>query len=279
MLTASFPNIVRMKTIRFKSFSSGSCGNCYFIGTEEDGRTRGILIDAGVSPRRLKKELLAEGMSFDDIDAILITHDHLDHIRSLGSYCKHVSKPVFSTPTLMKALGGHFITGDYLGPCRRELLPEWNRINEDICVRYFVVPHDATQTVGFAISLDGHRYVHITDCGCMTDEAVEWCRQADTIVLESNYDIDMLVHGPYPKELQDRIMGGHGHLSNDECAGVLRKVNHDGLERVFLCHLSEHNNTPFLALKSAATAFVSSENKPRVVPLPRESASPMFTLR
>ena len=267
-----------MKTIRFKSFSSGSCGNCYFLGSEEEGHTHGVLIDAGVSPRRLKKELLAEGLGFDCIDAVLVTHDHLDHIRSLGSYCKHLQKPVWSTKTLIGALSGHFITGEHIGAFSRGLEDGWNRINEDFSVRYFIVPHDATQTVGYAVLADGYRYVHITDCGRMTSEALDWCRQADTLVLESNYDCGMLACGPYPKELQDRIRSGHGHLSNDECTAVLKEINHPELKYVFLCHLSEHNNTPFLALRTALTAF-DVTSAPKVIPLPRENASPMFTLR
>lgn len=267
-----------MKKIKFKSFSSGSCGNCYFVGIEEDGRTHGVLIDAGVSPRRLKRELLSDGLSFDNFDAILITHDHLDHIRSLGSYCKHVQKPVYSTKKLISSMSGHFITGAYLTSFSKVLGEEWNEITEDISVRYFIVPHDATQTVGFAINVAGHKYVHITDCGRMTDEALNWCSQADTLVLESNYDPQMLHDGPYPPDLQARIRGGHGHLSNGECAAALETVNHEGLHQVFLCHLSEHNNTPQLALQSALGAFKEESGRPRVVPLPRETASPMYFL-
>ena len=277
MHTASSQNTAKRMKIRFKSFSSGSCGNCYFVGVEKDGRTEGILIDAGVSPRRLKKELAAEKLDFDNFSAILVTHDHLDHIRSLGSYCKHVMKPVYASKALVGALSRHFITGESLLPCRRILEEGWNVITPDISVRYFELPHDATQTVGFAVLAAGHRYVHITDCGRMTQEALEWCRQADTLVLESNYDTDMLLNGPYPKELQDRIRNGYGHLSNRECAEALRAVAHPGLRYVFLCHLSEHNNTPQLALKSACEALSCWETV-RVVPLPRQTASPMYEL-
>ena len=109
-----------MKSIKFKSFTSGSCGNCYFLGifNEIDACEAGVLIDAGFSPRRLKKELGREGLCFDDFAGLLITHDHNDHIRSLGSYCKHVRKPVWTPPELAKALTHHFITGEYYGPCR-----------------------------------------------------------------------------------------------------------------------------------------------------------------
>lgn len=269
-----------MTTIKLKSLSSGSCGNCYFLGIfSEDGRTceAGILIDAGVSPRRLKRELTPLGLSFDDFSAILVTHDHNDHIRSLGSYCKHTQKPVWSTTKLLNRLCGHYITGPYLNSCRRNMDEGWNDIVPGrIRVRYFEVPHDATQTVGFAIMLDGHKYVHITDCGRMTDEAISWCTQADTVVLESNYDPEMLYNGPYPPDLQERIRGGHGHLSNEECAEAIRTFLHPGLRSVYLCHLSEHNNTPELAMKCAREAVKGSDI--RIVPLPRQSASPLFNL-
>lgn len=267
-----------MKRINFKSLSSGSCGNCYYLGVEENGRRQGVLIDAGVSPRRLKRELLREGLGYDDFSAILITHDHLDHIRSLGSYCKHLQKPVFSTDKLCSVLSRHFVTGPYLTPLRRRLDDGWNDIVPGvISVHPFEVPHDASQTVGFAMNIAGLYYVHITDCGAMTVEAMEHCRKADVVVLESNYDPDMLENGPYPRNLKDRIRGGHGHLSNPECAEAVEGFLHDGLKYVFLCHLSEHNNTPQMAVETVKSRL--PEDSPiRVVPLPRESPSPLYDL-
>lgn len=271
-----------MPAIKFKSFSSGSCGNCYFLGIFSDPQPghrehceAGILIDAGVSPRRLKRELAFEGLSFEDISAVLITHDHLDHIRSLGSYCKHICKPIWATKRLHDCLSRHFITGDMMPGFRRDMTEGWNEIVPGrIRARWFEVPHDASQTVGFAIMLDGYRYVHITDCGRMTEEAMNWCRQADTLTLESNYDPHMLQNGPYPPDLQARIRGGHGHLSNGECAQSLASCAHEGLKNVFLCHLSEHNNTPGLALEANSGAAGSA----RLVALPRQLPSSLFIL-
>lgn len=275
-----------MKTIRFKSFTSGSCGNCYFLGifNEIDACEAGVLIDAGFSPRRLKKELAREGLSFDDFAGLLITHDHNDHIRSLGSYCKHVRKPVWTPPELAKALTHHFITGEYYGPCRAPLGPGWNEIVPGrIQAQYFEVPHDASFTYGYALMLDGYRFVIMTDIGRMVPQALAFARQADTVVIESNYDLEMLRNGPYPKVLQDRICGGHGHLSNAECAEALRAFVHPGLRNVFLCHLSEHNNMPDLAYQTSASVLQacyadSSERIPRLCPLPRMTPSPLFTL-
>ena len=275
-----------MSSIRFKSFTSGSCGNCYFIGIfDESGACEaGVLVDAGLSPRRLEKELAAEGLCFDDFAGLLVTHDHNDHIRSLGSYCKHLRKPVWTPPELAGALSRHFITGEYYGPCRRTLAPGWNELVPGrISAQYFAVPHDASCTFGYALLLDGYRFVIMTDIGRMVPQALAFARQADTVVIESNYDLEMLRHGPYPKVLQDRICGGHGHLSNVECAEALRDFAHPGLRNVFLCHLSEHNNTPELAYQTNAAVLQSSYAEtegriPRLCPLPRMTPSPFFIL-
>ena len=275
-----------MKSIRFKSFSSGSCGNCYFLGifSETGACEAGVLIDAGFSPRRLKKELAAEGLCFDDFAGLLVTHDHNDHIRSLGSYCKHLRKPVWTPPELAGALSRHFVVGEFYGPCRRTLGPGWNELVPGrIRAQYFTVPHDASYTCGYALLLDDYRFVIMTDIGRMVPQALAFARQADTVVIESNYDLEMLRHGPYPKVLQDRICGGNGHLSNAECAEALRDFVHPGLRNIFLCHLSEHNNTPELAYKTSSAILrdlcdLSGERPPRLCPLPRMTPSPFFNL-
>ena len=239
------------------SFSSGSCGNCYFLGTDD----KGILIDAGVSLRRLKKALQENGLDTDSFSAVLVTHDHLDDIH--------------------RALARHTFTADHIASCRKVLAEgEWNDI-AGINVRYFVVPHDATQTVGYAIDLDGRRFVIMTDIGRMTDEAVELARTADTVVVESNYDMDMLMGGPYTYELKMRIVQGCGHLSNDECASAIKRFWHPGLKNIFLCHLSENNNTRELAFNSALGALKTLGVEKGMVSLrclPRQYPSPLFTL-
>ena len=287
-------------TVKFFSLSSGSCGNCYFLSLEEDGvHAAGVVIDAGVSMRRLKKELLAKGYSFDSFSAILVTHDHLDHIRHLGSYCKHICKPVYATPVLHGALAHHTFTSAWIGSCSRFLEGnDWNVIVPDkIFAKYFIVPHDATQTVGYALWIGGYRFVIMTDIGDMTEEALAYARNADTVVIESNYDREMLIKGPYPYDLKMRILGGSGHLRNDQCAESVKAFMHDGLRNVFLCHLSENNNTPDLALRTTAEALESigyhrtydksavftREADGRAIcvnlrALPRRTASPLYVL-
>ena len=268
---------MKSNEIKFMSLSSGSCGNCYYLGTDEGG----ILIDAGVSLRRLKKTLLENGLDMDSFSAILVTHDHLDHIRHLGSFCKKLCRPVYTTGVIHGALARHTFTAPTITPCRRVLNEnEWNDV-AGMKIRYFVVPHDATQTVGYAIEVKGHKFVIMTDVGRMTDEAVELARQADTVVVESNYDMDKLMGGPYTHELKMRIVQGCGHLSNDECASAVKRFWHKGLKNIFLCHLSENNNTRQLAADCTAAALAEIGVEKGTVALrclPREYPSQIFTL-
>ena len=275
--------------LKFLSLSSGSCGNCYFLS---DGKS-GLLIDAGVTVRRLKKTLMEHGLDTDSFQAVLVTHDHLDHIRHLGSYCKHLKKPVYATSVLHGALANHTFTRDYIADYR-SVLPDGDPLR--ICLRkdvpeaeqplvsHFIVPHDATQTVGYFIEWNGVNFFLMTDAGRATDEAIEYARKADTVVIESNYDSGMLIGGPYPHDLKMRICQGNGHLSNDECASAIRRFWHPGLKNLFLCHLSENNNTPSLAFASAAEALLSIRVTPsakditNLQTLPRTHASQLFLL-
>ena len=272
-----------MGEIRFKSFSSGSCGNCYYLGVKQEGTgMAGVLIDAGVSLRRVKKEMAADGMTPDDFQSILITHDHFDHIRSIGSYCKYLRKPVYATDVLHKALSRNIFAKDYIAATRRVLQEGWTEVVPgQIRARHFVVPHDATQTVGYYIDFFNYnfKFVIITDAGRITPEALEYAANADAVVIESNYDSDMLTFGPYPQVLKDRIRGGQGHTSNAECAQAISSFVHPGLRNVFLCHLSENNNTPETAHKSARSALdAAGRQDVRLVTLPRQLPSRLFIL-
>lgn len=260
--------------LKFMSLSSGSAGNCYFFGTESGG----ILVDAGVSLRFLKRALNDVGLGYGSFSAVLVTHDHMDHIRNIGNYCKRLCKPVYATRRLLST---GLMSPAHLRNCGRPLEEGvWNDV-DGFLVRYFEVPHDATQTVGFAIMAGGHRIVIMTDIGRMTDEAVGLALQADTVIVESNYDMDMLMSGPYTHELKMRICQGHGHLSNDECASSIKRFWHPGLKNIFLCHLSENNNTPQLAYDSAAAALSDlgiEKGSVNLRALPRRSPSPLIIL-
>ena len=264
--------------MKFVSFSSGSCGNCYLLL----GPNSGIMIDAGVGIRRVKKELDALGLSLENISAILVTHDHGDHIRSLGSFCKRLTVPVWTTEKIHEALAYHPFTRDWVGPCRQVLEPGvWNPVTADFDVRFFVVPHDATQCVGYVIRCEEDLFVLMTDLGHVTGESMRWASEARTVVVESNYDLDMLMGGNYPQVLKNRISQGIGHLSNDACADAICHFMHEGLRNIFLCHLSGNNNTPELAYASALAALESigiEKGSVALRVLRRGEASPLLVL-
>ena len=144
-----------------------------------------------------------------------------------------------------------------------------------------MVPHDSTQCIGFAIRCGEELFVLMTDMGHTTDEALQWASQASTVVIESNYDLDMLMGGSYPQYLKDRISHGIGHLSNEACAAAIPAFLHPGLRNLFLCHLSGNNNTPDLAYASARAALEAAGVEPGTIALRvlhRGIASPLLTL-
>ena len=270
--------------LKFVSFSSGSCGNCSYLGDENGA----VLIDAGISFRRLKEGFARFNLDMSSVKAVLVTHDHLDHIRNLEMYCRKLQLPIYATAKLHDALSHHSFTRLSV-PAYARVMPAGESVTiGGMEVKWFEVPHDATHTVGFSISTQDHTFVIMTDVGRMTDEAVEYARKADTLVIESNYDLQMLLAGSYPYELKMRIIQGCGHMSNDECADALKRIWHKGLKNIFLCHLSENNNTPEQAIATAKAALeeigVAAGQASGDVPvvslrhLPRHVPSGLFTL-
>ena len=262
--------------VHFLSLSSGSNGNCYYIG---DG-TRGILIDVGIGGRSIRKRLLQNGISIDSVVFVLVSHDHYDHIRSLGTFTERFKKPVYATAEVLRALEHHYCTAGYMKGCTHALVPDQVNNIGDVEVTPFRVPHDAEDTVGYHILFGGERFTFMTDIGAPTDAAVHYASLADHLIVEANYDVDMLMRGTYPPDLKHRIMAGHGHLSNEQMASLLKRSWHPGLRDIYLCHLSENNNTPSLALSAARGAMRDlgvSEEEVRLRHLPRREASELFS--
>ena len=237
----------------FKSFSSGSCGNCSLLATDASGELEGLLIDAGVSARKVKKTLLDDSIPPECIKAVLVTHDHFDHIRHLGSLCARLHIRLYSTETILRSIRRHPYCSSVSGTAME--LGKWTEILPGVEALCFKVPHDAPETVGYAIKIDSHFFVIMTDIGEMTQEALSYSSLADTLVIESNYDSSMLLGGDYDYALKMRISKGHGHLSNSECGEALKKLYSPRLRNIFLCHLSGNNNTPELCLASARQAL------------------------
>lgn len=263
--------------VKFVSLSSGSNGNCYFIGDEHTG----LLIDAGIGPRTIKKRLLERGISMDTVKFVLVTHDHIDHIKSLGVLAERVHIPIYATERLHTALSNHFCTRGKLHGCVRKTQPGvYNEYDENIRFIPFVVPHDATETVGYYIEFNGVKFTFITDAGNITDDIVKYSSMCNALIIESNYDLDMLLGGGYTPELKLRITKGNGHLSNEQTCSIIRRAWHRQMSHIFLCHLSENNNTPNLAYNYAFKAIkeVAKEFTSNVVlqALPRRTASDIY---
>ena len=238
--------------MRFCQLASGSRGNSTLV---EANGTR-ILIDAGLSARGLVTRLGVIGMEPESIDAIVVSHEHADHVRGLNVWCKRFGTPVFITPGTHKAISlslesfvnvNHFRAGRYL---------ETGAIR----INSFAVSHDAIDPVGFIIEAKGSRMGIVTDLGCATGLVRERLQEMDALVIESNHDPRMLIDGPYPWNVKDRIRHNHGHLSNEQSAELLAELAHPGLKAVALAHLSEANNLPNLALNAAKSAVMGKSN-------------------
>ena len=256
--------------LKFISLSSGSNGNCYYLGDEDFS----LLIDVGIGGRTIKKRLLSFGIDVSKIDLVLVTHNHIDHIRYLGSFTEYYCKPVYATETLHHALSYHPCTTGKINGCKRVSFLNQPFSVKGVSVTPFEVPHDATQTLGYFIDFKGVTFLFVTDLGAMNDDLIRYSKMADNIIIEANYDLDMLMHGGYTPELKARILNDCGHLSNEQTADVIRKIYHKELKNIYLCHLSENNNTPQCAvncIKSTLRGIGIADGVINVKALPRRS--------
>ena len=258
---------------KFISLSSGSNGNCYYIGNEQVS----LLIDVGIGGRTINRRLAGHDLSAAQVDMVLVTHEHMDHIRFLGGFTQKYKKAVFVTGELHKVLDRHFATAGRLDGYVRETTPGVQTECMGVKFTPFSVPHDARDTVGYYIDFFGETFTFVTDVGKVTDDVVKYCSISNRLIVESNDDPGMLVTGPYTPELKKRIAEEHGHLSNEQTADLLRRSWHSGLKSVFLCHLSANNNTPAIAFDSARAALNSvGGEEVTLCALPRREASPLF---
>ncbi len=236
--------------LRFSPLFSGSSGNAVYIA----GPGSEFLIDAGVSCARIVDEMKAIGANPQDISAILITHEHIDHIRGAGVFARKYGANVYATAGTWEAMRQKIgeIPAEFVRVIDRErdfFLGEMN-------VQPFETPHDAAESVGYVISIPGGaRFALATDIGCVKTGWMNAVAGASAVLLESNYDPAMLRAGRYPYALKKRIMSRHGHLSNDDAAEATIALARAGTQRIVLGHLSKENNFPELALRSSLAAL------------------------
>lgn len=232
--------------ISFISLASGSSGNCYYLGTPEYG----ILIDAGIGIRLIRKVLKDSNIDFCKIVAVLVTHDHADHIKTVGCLGEKYNIPVYATETVHKGIAKSRYVEEVLVGSRRIIIKEEPFRIRDFEVTAFEVPHDSSDNVGYHIVCGQHKFTIATDVGHITETVSTYLCKANHIILEANYDEEMLRYGTYPAFLKERIVSPTGHLSNREAAEFLATHYTPEIKDVWLCHLSRDNNHPELAFKT-----------------------------
>jgi len=238
--------------LKFLSFASGSSGNCYYIGTD----SYGILLDAGISTRTLKKVLKENEIGLEQIMAVFITHEHIDHIRSVVGLGEKYGIPVYATEITHAGIDNNSLLNEKLTPVSRRIIEKEIAVSiKDLKITAFDVPHDSNDCVGYLVVYKQHKFVIITDAGHISEKAGEYIRLANHLVIEANYDREMLVQGKYPSFLKERISNGNGHLCNSETAEFLAANFDLHLKNIWLCHISKENNHPELAYKTVEMAM------------------------
>jgi phosphoribosyl 1,2-cyclic phosphodiesterase len=239
--------------------ASGSKGNCALVSSS---RTK-ILVDAGISARETFRRMEMVGESPRSLSAVVISHEHCDHIAGLWVLAKKLKIPVFMTGATHQAYEraerDKHEEGKALPKCEVFKAGHSFQIG-DISVMPFTIPHDAADPVAFTFKVEGVKIGVVTDLGYMPYSVVQQTRNCDMLMIESNHDLEMLRIGPYPWSVKQRVMSRLGHLSNDSLAEFLRNEYDGGAAFVVLAHLSEHNNHPELARTAAERALSGRQN-------------------
>jgi len=260
------------------SIASGSSGNCIYVGTEETH----LLVDAGISKKRIEEGLSGIGVNPESLSGILITHEHSDHISGLGVMSRKYHIPIYATAETVHGI----FHGSNVGRIQPELFhyidPEQQFTIGDVEVTAFSIPHDAANPVGYTFSSGGKKIGVATDIGMFNERIVEHLMGVHALLLEANHDVHMLEAGTYPYYLKRRILGERGHLSNENAGILLSRIWSPELRAVYLGHLSKENNYPDLAYEAVRLELkkvhADYESYTRLRVAARECASePVFT--
>lgn len=228
--------------------ASGSSGNCYYLGSDEGG----LLIDAGIPARTISKVLKTIGVSLDSehIKGVIVTHEHADHVRTVGVLASMYHIPIYaSTPVHNSIQASRFIHED-VGASRRDIALGQQIALAGFEIMSFSVPHDSVCNFGYHICRGEFAMTLATDVGHVTPEIRKYASAARYLVIEANYDAEMLRSGSYPDFLKERVASKEGHLCNNETAALLAEIYTPRLEHIWLCHLSKDNNHPDLCWKT-----------------------------
>lgn len=289
-LTTPIINERNDKLLKFISFGSGSSGNCSYIGNE----TAGILIDAGVEMESVIAELRKNGIAPESIKGICLTHDHSDHIRYAYKFLrKYKMLNLFCTNRALNGILRHHNISRRIKDYHVAIYKEIPFKLAGFEITAFEVPHDGSCNSGFSISYGNANFVLATDLGKVSDRARYYMSRADYLVIESNYDAKMLENGRYTEYLKSRIRSDNGHLDNVDAAAFVSEIYTPKLKYVYLCHLSQDNNTPAIARNTMQQALeargvsvgegteslVDREKDLQLVVLPRYDATRCYKFR
>ena len=232
--------------MRLASISSGSKGNCIFVESDKTS----VLVDVGISKKRIEEGLDCFGRAPEDITGIVITHEHSDHIKGLGVFLRKYKIPVYATEKTIKYILNSSSLGDVDSDLFYVIKPENNFFIGNIELMPVSISHDAVDPVCYRFSEEKKSCAVVTDLGEYDQRLVAYMQKLNAILVESNHDIGMLQTGPYPYHLKQRIWGSKGHLSNENCGRLLNDIVSDHLSHIILGHLSEENNYPDLAYEA-----------------------------
>ena len=239
------------------SIASGSSGNCIYVGSEHTN----ILIDAGISKKKIEEGLDKIGVSGEDLDGILITHEHSDHIQGLGVFSRKYKVPIYATKGTIAGIENYKSLGKMPEGLFYPIQSDEEFVLRDLTIKPFSVSHDAIEPTGYRIGKDKKSIAIATDLGNYDKYIVENLKDVNALVLEANHDVHMVEVGPYPYPLKRRVLGEQGHLSNELSGRLLCDILHDDLQCVMLGHLSKENNYESLAYETVKLEVTLGDNK------------------
>lgn len=245
--------------MRFCNIASGSSGNCTYVGDDDTH----IIIDAGISGKRIEAGLNDLDLTTKDVTGILITHEHTDHIGCLGMLARKYDLPIYATKGTINAIKGMSRYSNIPDHLYHAVIPDHSFTVGGIDVLPVSISHDAAEPVAYRLENNGRRISVATDLGVYDEHIVECMKDSDLLMLEANHDIHMLEVGPYPYKLKRRILGEKGHLSNDLCGRLLTELISDRLGQVVLGHLSKDNNLEELAYETVRLEVTMSDDNYR----------------
>ncbi len=243
--------------MRMMSIASGSSGNSIYAGSDHTH----IIVDAGVSRKKIENGLKKAEVSPADLDAILITHEHRDHIGGLGVFLRKYPVPVYATPGTIEGIKNTRDLGEFDTGLLHPIKNDEHFLIGDMEIDTMSISHDAADPVAYRFRSGNKKAAVITDLGEYNEQTIDFLRELNIVYIEANHDIRMLESGPYPYELKKRILGKRGHLSNEAGGRLLSSILCGKMEHVFLSHLSRENNMPELALEAVRLEIEMSANE------------------